>query len=586
MHARGGHPVTGFPAAAPGLDTMPIYRNAQIVLTDCILHEAAIEVAEGRIVRLLRGGATEGVDLEGAYLLPGLVDIHTHPRLEDGLSLHRLRDLDAHLRAEGVAAYLFAPSNVPVPELPAVLTRVARNIAALGSDRACAGIHLEGPYVEEAGRGGFQLDAITTPESMPLDVLLKACRGWARYVNVSPALKGAPRLIAAAREHGLAVSIGHTLAGCGALLDALDAGAQAVCHTFNASPLQRWKEPGVLDPTLDLVGLASRELRCEVICDGIHVDPLLVRLLLNAKGADALCLITDSVIGGVTAEEGVEIAAGNTSYRISGGAARLPDGTLAGSTLTMARALRNFVEFTGCGLPEAVRAASLTPARLLGIDHEYGSIAPGKRAVFCVLDNELRPCEARCRMLNGLPDAPLEPGPLMRDGIRVQVRRRDEVSRGQREILTDWTAKIFGHDLHRFTWSEPDWHVLIRHYSRIVSHTAIVRRDVRVNGSTFKIGGIGGVMTPPQWRGQGLASMALRRAERFVAEALCADFGLLFCAPEMVPFYARNGWRTVAGPVYVEQPGGRLVWPEKTMVFACREDAWPEGPVDLCGPPW
>mgnify|MGYP006279301363 FL=1 len=565
---------------------MPIFTNAHIVLPGSILHGGAVEVSQGRIVGIRRGGDVDGVDLQGRYLLPGLVDVHTHPRLEDGLALHRLRALCDHLRGAGVAAFLFAPSNVPTAKLAGTASQIARNIAALGDGRACVGIHLEGPYVEEEGRGGFQQDAIARPGDFPLDTLLKACRGWARYLNVSPGLPGAARLIAEARERDLAVSIGHTVAGREALLAALDAGAQAICHTFNASPLQHWKEPGVLAPTVDLLGLASRELLCEAICDGIHVDPLLVRVLLEAKGGDGVCLVTDSVLGGAEAEEGEEITAGNTHYRITGGAARLPDGTLAGSTLTMARALRNFVEFTGCGLPEAVRAAALTPARLVGIDHDYGSIAPGKRAIFCVLDTGLNLDRALCRRVNGVADAQDAPPTLSSDGIRIQIKRKDELSRAHRDIVSEWADEVFGADMDRFIWAEPDWHLLVRHYSRVVSHLALLRRQVRVNGDTLTVGGVGTVMTPRPWRGQGLASMALRRAERFIAEALCADFGLLFCAPEMVPFYARSGWVEVTGPVHVEQPEGKRVWPERTMVFPCSRRAWPGGPVELCNPPW
>jgi len=381
---------------------MESYRifNAQVVTPDRVLPGGGVECLNGRITKVLATCDSGDLDAEGCYVLPGLVDIHTHPPPEVGADPIELAALCDELRSHGTAGFLFAVGNVALNEQLEALRRLRHNLDALGPDRGCLGIHLEGPYVAPDGRGGFRLEAITDPLAFPLDPLLEACGPWAKYINISPEIPGAIETIRACRQRGMAVSIGHTRAGRDALLAAVEAGACAVCHTFNASEIQRFKEPGVFDVTVDFLGLASDALVCELICDGIHVDPILVTLLYRAKGADGIALITDSLLGGRRAEEGQVIDSGLVTYRVVNGAGRDPDGGLCGSTLTIAQAVRNFSVFAGCGLVEAARAAALTPARLLNLDQDYGAIRPGRRALFCVLDPSLEPRVDLCRLIS------------------------------------------------------------------------------------------------------------------------------------------------------------------------------------------
>ena len=564
-----------------------ILYNAQVITPDGILPRGGVEISAGRIVRVMESRDSGGLDLESCYLVPGLVDIHTHPMREDASNPARLAELCDELRGRGTAAFLYAPSNVPVAELLGELRRLRSCIEGVGADRGCIGLHLEGPYVEEAGRGGFQPDAITTPGEFPLEDLLGACQPWARYINISPGLPGAAQAIRTCRRRGLAVSIGHTAASREALLGALEAGATAICHTFNASAIQRWKEPGVLDVTLDLLGLSAPQLVCELICDGVHVDPVLVRALYHAKGADGIALITDSVLGGRAARDGQEVAAGATRYRVEGGVGRLPGGGLAGSTLSMAQAVRNFVEFTGCGLVEAAAVGSATPARVLGIEEHYGAIAPGRRALFCVLDSALEVREDLCRRINVEYAArTTAQGAALRPAVSVEFRRKDHVPPSYKRRFARWTNEIFGEQEDKYLWAKPDWHLLVRHDGRPACHVAITKRTASVDGKAVALAGIGGLMTPPEWRRCGLATTAMRHAARFIDEKLCVDFGLLLCGEALAPFYERLDWRRIDAPVFFEQPGGTLRWDECAMVLPCREQDWPPGGVDLRGLPW
>ncbi|HOZ49125.1 MAG TPA: amidohydrolase family protein [Candidatus Hydrogenedentes bacterium] len=374
--------------------------NAHVVTPERILPHGGVECLNGRVMHVFERCDSGDVDLESCYLLPGLIDLHTHPPMADGLDQARLAGLCHRLRGLGTAGFLFATGNIAVGEQVETLEALRTNLDALGAGQGCLGIHLEGPYVAPEMRGGFLPEAITTPEDFPVEQLLDAAGPWAKYINISPELPGAIDAIRACRRRGLAVSIGHSGADRDALFAAQEAGAQTICHLFNTGAIMRFKEPGVLDVTLDLLGLASRSIVCEIICDGIHVDPMLVGLVYRAKGPDGIALITDSLMGGASANEGQVVESPMTQYTVVDGAARNPEGGLCGSTLTMAGAVARFAQFAPCSLVEAARAGAMTPARLLGMDRDFGSIAAGRRALFCVLDQALEPRQHLARRLN------------------------------------------------------------------------------------------------------------------------------------------------------------------------------------------
>jgi len=389
-----------------------VYRifNARAVTPNGILANAAVDCEHGRITSVSQSCDRGDIDLESGYLLPGLIDVHTHPPIDVAANSQTLLSLCQDLRAHGVAGFLFATGNIAVANLCKHLRNLRTILDRVGADAGCLGIHLEGPYVSFEGRGGFQPNAIANPKELPVEELLDACGPWAEYINIAPELPGALDAIRKCRARGLAVSIGHTRAGRDTLMAAVEAGADAVCHIFNASEIQRFKEPGVFDVTADLLGLVSAKLVCELICDGIHVDPYLVRLLHRAKGPEGIALITDSLLGGRPAEEGQTIPGDLTDYRVTQGAARNPAGELCGSTLSMAQAVRNFATMMlernrdglniETALAAAARAAAHTPARLLHIDNDYGSIEPGRRALFCVLHSDLAVRGDLCRRVN------------------------------------------------------------------------------------------------------------------------------------------------------------------------------------------
>jgi aminoglycoside 2'-N-acetyltransferase I len=135
-------------------------------------------------------------------------------------------------------------------------------------------------------------------------------------------------------------------------------------------------------------------------------------------------------------------------------------------------------------------------------------------------------------------------------------------------------------------WSDVDWHILISINEELVSHVEIVERDVFVGRKRVKVGGIGGVMTLPEWRCQGLAQAGMRKAQEFICKELDVDFGLLMCDRKMVPYYSKLGWIEVEGPLNYDQPQEKMCFEDVVMIFSCDGSSWPAGVIDICGYPW
>jgi aminoglycoside 2'-N-acetyltransferase I len=145
---------------------------------------------------------------------------------------------------------------------------------------------------------------------------------------------------------------------------------------------------------------------------------------------------------------------------------------------------------------------------------------------------------------------------------------------------------VFETDTSGWTWAQDDWRLLVRVDNRMVAHVGIVERTCLVNGEPVKVGGVGGVGTHPDWRRQGLAALAMRKTADFMINRLEAEFGVLFCAHEMVPYYQRLGWKMIDAPVFFDQPGGKEQCNFPVMFLPGTKHSWPQGDVDVCGYPW
>lgn len=322
-------------------------------------------------------GDAATLDVDGCWVGPGFVDAQING--SDGIDLttepHRLGELAARLPRDGVTS--FAPTIVTCPAdvrdraLATPLTAVRRAARPVG-------FHLEGPLLSPARRGAHRGEHLRLPADVDV-------RGWRRdggvaVATVAPELPGAIDVIRALAAAGVVVSLGHTDAAVEPFRAGIAAGARLVTHLYNAMRPFSHRDPGPVGATLADEGVVAG-----LIVDGIHVDPVAVVMAWRALGPQRTMLVTDAVAARGT--DSGDLGAARVTRDASG--VRLADGTLAGSDLRMDAAVRNLLAFTGCSVPEALTAASTTPAAALGLT-DCGRIEPGRRADLVVLDDQLR----------------------------------------------------------------------------------------------------------------------------------------------------------------------------------------------------
>ena len=322
---------------------------------------------------LLEIGSDPSVASEDT-LAPAFLDIHLHGSAgQDVMSADPagLATLQRFLARRGTARYLPTTVTAPIDQTLAALERLAAAIEQPrpNDEAAPIGIHLEGPFISHAKRGVQPAEFIQPPSIQLFDRLQRAARGHIRLMTIAPEVSGALDLIRHAAAQGVHLSLGHSNALAAETLAAIAAGATSATHTFNAMRPLDHREPGILGTVLD-----DTSLFAELICDGIHVAPPLVRLWLRLKAQRSI-LVTDAMAA-AGLPDGPSTLAG-LPVTVAHGRASLTHApeTLAGSVLTLDRAVANLIAFTGCPLAEALRCAAAHPAAMLGLPSL--DLAPG-----------------------------------------------------------------------------------------------------------------------------------------------------------------------------------------------------------------
>lgn len=328
----------------------------------------------------------------GMTVVPGFVDVHLHGAGGHDVMEGNARALDriASMVAKyGTTSFVATTVSAPAEETCKSLQGIARYIRsrekADGEPKVAAevlGIHLEGPFISKVRRGVHPADAIARPSVELLDKFVKAADGFVKMLTLAPELPGAIELIQSAVAAGIVVGMGHTEADYDQAMAAIGEGVRHATHTFNAMRPFAHRDPGVVGAVLTEPGVTA-----EVIADLVHVAGAAIQVLIGSKGFDTVLLVTDSI--SATGMPDGDYSLGNFEVSVREGVARNSEGKLAGSTLTLDRALRNVV---GLGVPllEAVRMATVLPARRLGLAGRKGILAVGADADIVVLAPDLR----------------------------------------------------------------------------------------------------------------------------------------------------------------------------------------------------
>ena len=327
---------------------------------------------EDGLIRSIRSGDDFGDD--DSTLTSTFFDIHTHGAANHDVmeaTPQAFASVGQFLATRGVGHYLPTTVTAPVETTLRSLEGIADAIESQPQPNACAtpvGIHLEGPFISHEKKGVHPPADILPPSIALFDRFQQAARGHIRLMTIAPETPGALELIEHAARQGVRLSLGHSNATASEALAGIAAGATSATHTFNAMRPLHHREPGILGTALD-----DDRLFAELICDGIHVAPELVRLWLKAKGPDRAILITDSMSAAGMPDGTYTL--GTLPVTVTNGRA-LSNGTISGSVLTMDRAVANLQEFTGATLETALRLASANPATLLGLDLQPAPAQP------------------------------------------------------------------------------------------------------------------------------------------------------------------------------------------------------------------
>jgi N-acetylglucosamine-6-phosphate deacetylase len=323
-------------------------------------------------------------DYPGATLVPAYFDVHIHGSGGADVmdATHgSLTTIGRFLALHGVGSYLATTVSAPVDTTLRSLCGLGKLMGAPLDGARPLGIHIEGPFISHAKRGAHADRDLQPPTVALFDRMWEASEGHIRLMTIAPELPGAQEVILRAVELGVRISLGHSNAGTDDALRGVRAGAISATHTFNAMRRFDHRDPGILGVVLD-----RADLFAEIICDGLHVNPTVVRMFWREKGADRAILVTDAM--SATGMPDGNYRLGELDVRVKDGKCIIGEDTLAGSTLTMDRAVRNFVEFTGAELGMVAALASRNPARMAGLDAQVGALEAGRAADITVLSSK------------------------------------------------------------------------------------------------------------------------------------------------------------------------------------------------------
>lgn len=370
-----------------------IIINGTIITPFHLVSGKAIIIEKGRIREIVNkeelSTATltgvEVIEAKDKFIVPGYIDIHIHggggSDVMDGdyESINKIAIAHSHF---GTTSFLPTTMTMSKDKIIRSLRSICEAVKKGTAGAEILGIHMEGPYINPEKKGAQKEEDIKKISIEEFLEFNQASGNLIRLVTIAPEMPGAIDLIKYLYKQGIIASVGHSNATYVQTRAGIQAGLSHVTHTFNAMRGLHHREPGVIG-----AALTSPELTVEVIADGIHIHPIVLKILTKIKDGEKIVLITDSMRA-TGLNEGTYDLAGQEVI-VTKGQARLKDGTLAGSVLTMDKAVKNMVTKVGIPLPKAIQMASFNPAKSIGIDDKKGSLEPGKDADIVIINKNL-----------------------------------------------------------------------------------------------------------------------------------------------------------------------------------------------------
>lgn len=352
-----------------------VYQDGTFVPKDLLIIDGVIAQGDSNLP------SVKSIDVSKYFIIPGMIDIHTHGAIGIDFNLfHSEADLAKVIHffaTKGVSGLLPTVLTDEVPVMKAQLSALT-DPQTIARYPQILGIHLEGPFLNPAYKGAMKEELLSECDLSLFDELQEAAHGMISLITLAPETKGCTALIKELNARGVRVSLGHSGASYEEAIAAIEAGAQSTTHTMNAMKLLHMHDPAILTAVLE------QDIYAEMICDGFHLHPPIIRLLLKTKGWDRMIAVSDSIMAAGYPDG--EYLLGPNRVIVKDGDAKLTEsGVRAGSTLTMDTALRNLLHITNSPLEKVVPLVSTNASSLLGLAN-LGDLRPTMRADLTILD--------------------------------------------------------------------------------------------------------------------------------------------------------------------------------------------------------
>lgn len=358
------------------------------VFLDGSFQEKTIGIEGGCIRILPKEEALEDgakvYDAEGKKVVPGFIDVHTHGAVGvdvNAATAEGLEKIGHFMATQGTTSWLCSVLTDTKEQTLWCIDEFKKHKKMENNGADLLGIHLEGPFLAKEFKGAMPEHLLRDADVELLKEYQDAAEGNIRYLTVSPEIEGIVDAIPAIKDLGIVVAIGHSGADYDTSMKAIENGAASCTHIFNAMKLLHQHFPAIMGAAME------SDIYCEAICDGRHLHPGVVRLLIKTKGLDRVVAITDSIMAAGLPDGNYKLGV-NDVVVVDGDAKLASNGVRAGSTLTTGQALKNIMKFTGRPIEEVLQLLTVNPAKLIGVFDRKGSIADGKDADLVVLDEE------------------------------------------------------------------------------------------------------------------------------------------------------------------------------------------------------